>query len=67
MMQIDSSFRKDKNSYVLNVKFKKLSKPRDNLGNVIKTRFIDRRPFKLTKLKTKQKKILESFLDALNS
>ena len=56
MMQIDSSFQKEKNVYVLNVKFQKLSKPRDNLGNFIKARFTDRYPFKLTKLKTEQKR-----------
>jgi len=55
--------KKEKNSYILNVTLQKLSKPVDNLGDFIKARFTDRRPFKLIKLTTEQKKSLEACLE----
>ncbi len=60
---MNNDLKKEEKSYVLSLSFQKLSKPVDSLGNFIKARFTDRRPFKLTKLTTAQKKALEACLD----
>jgi len=60
---IDKNYKKDKKNYYFKIKFSKLTKPIHNLGEFIKARFTDRRPYKLTKLLEKQKKSLESILE----
>lgn len=60
---IENAPKKEKEAYVLTLKFMKLTKSVDNLGDFIKARFTDRRPFKTTPLTNVEKKDLENCLE----